>query len=61
MVPDECDLARGDSDLDGTVGINDFLAVLAEWGVCGVPCPEDTDLDGSVGILDFLTVLANWG
>ena len=58
---DECDLARGDSDLDGNVGINDFLAVLAKWGVCGPPCPEVADLDGSVGILDFLNVLANWG
>ncbi len=60
-LPDECDLARGDSDLDGIVGINDFLAVLANWGGCAAPCPEDADLDGVVGILDFLNVLANWG
>ncbi len=60
LVPDECELARGDSNLDGSVGILDFLAVLAEWGLCGGPCPEDADLDGSVGVLDFLNVLANW-
>ena len=58
---DECDLARGDSNLNGAVEIGDFLAVLAKWGACGAPCAEDADLDGMVGILDFLIVLANWG
>ncbi len=44
-------------DNDGTVGIIDFLALLAQWGGPG-PC----DLDGSgVGITDFLELLANWG
>ncbi len=44
-------------DNDGTVGIVDFLALLAQWGGPG-PC----DLDGSgVGITDFLELLANWG
>ena len=50
-----------DSDDDGNVGIEDFLAVLANWGPCGVPCPSDSDGDGNVGIEDFLAVLANWG
>jgi photosystem II stability/assembly factor-like uncharacterized protein len=44
-------------DNDGNVGINDFLALLAEWGAPG-PC----DFDGKgVGINDFLDLLANWG
>ncbi len=45
-------------DFDGGVGINDFLAVLAQWGQIGASC--DFDGDG-VGIVDFLKVLANWG
>ena len=35
-------------DTDGTVGINDFLQLLANWGT-------------PYGINDFLTLLANWG
>jgi len=42
--------------VDGVVGINDFLALLANWG--GSQC--DFDGDG-VGINDFLDLLANWG
>ena len=49
-----------DLDLDGEVGINDFLQLLQAWGPCA-GCPEDIDGDGAVGIYDFLFVLANWG
>ncbi len=55
---------EGDLDGDGTVGILDFLALLAAWGPCPDPpttCPADLDSDGTVGILDFLTLLGNWG
>jgi hypothetical protein len=45
-------------DQDGTVGIVDFLAMLAQWGGPGT-C--DFDFDGEVGILDFLQLLGNWG
>ncbi len=42
---------------NGDVGINDFLAVLAQWGG-----PGSCDFDGGgVGINDFLDLLANWG
>ena len=42
---------------DGNVGINDFLALLAQWGG-----PGSCDIDGGgVGINDFLDLLANWG
>jgi hypothetical protein len=55
---------EGDLDGDGTVGILDFLALLAAWGPCPAACPPacpaDLDRDCSVGILDFLTLLANW-
>ena len=50
----------GDLDGDGTVGITDFLALLAAWGPCPVQCVADLDGDGIVGILDFLTLLGNW-
>ena len=42
---------------DGNVGVNDFLALLAQWTT------EDTcDFDGGgVGVTDFLALLANWG
>ncbi len=44
-------------DDDGTVGIVDFLALLAQWGG-----PGTCDFDGGgVGITDFLELLANWG
>ncbi len=45
---------------DGTVGITDFLAVLAAWGPC-VSCAADFDDDGFVGITDLLMLLAAWG
>jgi choice-of-anchor B domain-containing protein len=55
----------GDVDGDGTVGINDFLQLLAEWGPCPGPCPPscaaDFDGDCTVGVNDFLIMLANWG
>ncbi len=45
------------ADGDGTVGIVDFLALLADYGG-----PGTCDFDGGgVGINDFLELLANWG
>ncbi len=49
-----------DLDGDGTVGINDFLALLAAWGP-NPGHPADLDFDDVVGILDFLALLAAWG
>ncbi len=52
----------GDLDGDGTVGIADFLALLAAWGPCPPPpCPADLDGDGFVGITDLLILLGTWG
>ena len=59
-VPDSCDLARGDFNLDGVVNVTDLLSLLGAWGVCP-GCPEDTNLDGLVNVTDLLTLLANWG
>ena len=52
--------AVGDIDGDGTIGITDFLALLAAWGP-NPGHPADLDGDGMVGITDFLLLLANWG
>jgi hypothetical protein len=49
----------GDTNGNGTVGILDFLEILAAWGPCA-GCDQDIDGDGNVGILDLLLVLANW-
>ena len=49
-----------DLDGDGSVGITDFLVLLALWGT-DPGGPPDFDGDGQVGITDFLELLANWG
>jgi hypothetical protein len=43
---------------DGSVGVTDFLKMLAEWGQVGTPCDFD---GGGVSVTDFLDLLANWG
>ena len=52
--PHDCD---GSSD--GTVDIDDFLAVLAQWGQAGTSCHNAGG--AAVGIDEFLDLLANWG
>ncbi len=55
-LPGSCPADCG-GDNDGDVGINDFLALLAQWG-----SPGSCDFDGGgVGINDFLDLLAAWG
>jgi 3-phytase len=54
---------RGDLDGDGSVGITDFLLLLAAWGPCPDPpdpCPADLDRNGIVGVTDFLILLSHW-
>ena len=58
-IPDTCE-CPWDLDGGGTVGITDFLALLAAWGP-NPGHPADFDGDGTVGIVDFLALLANWG
>lgn len=62
-VPDECDLARGDNNLDGAVNVTDLLNLLAAWGACESPgnCPPDTNLDDLINVTDLLNLLAGWG
>ncbi len=53
--PWDCD---GSENVDGTVGIVDFLTLLGTWGEVGVACDFD---GGGVGINDFLKLLGHWG
>ena len=52
----------GDVDGDGTVGVNDLLAVSSAWGdwPVGSTCGPDLDMDGSVNINDLLAVISDW-
>ncbi len=50
----------GDINADGTVGVSDFLYLLAAWGPCP-GCAEDLDGNNSVDVSDFLLLLAHWG
>lgn len=50
----------GDVSLDGIVGIEDLLQVLAAWGQT-MPHPADVDDSGQVDIGDLLLVLSDWG
>ncbi|MHC4080245.1 MAG: hypothetical protein ACYS15_07115 [Planctomycetota bacterium] len=56
LTPPPCPWDCGDGD--GTVGVVDFLALLAQWGQVGTSCDVD---GGGVGVTDFLELLATWG
>ncbi len=48
-----------DGSADGVVSINDFLAILNEWGMENTLCHFGTE--PTVGIAEFLAVLGQWG
>lgn len=58
-VPDECECA-GDVDGDGTVNVDDVVAVILAWGDTG---PNAADLDGDqvVGASDLSLILTYYG
>jgi hypothetical protein len=45
---------------DGTVGVNDLLEVVAQWGECS-GCSADVNNTGQVNIDDLLIVIGSWG
>jgi hypothetical protein len=57
----------GDVDIDGTVDVDDLLAVINAWGSCVDPkaCLADIspfpEGDGQVNVDDLLVVINNWG
>ena len=48
-----------DLDGNGSVGVDDLLAVIADWGCSG--CSTDIDGDGIVGVNDLLSIISGWG
>ncbi len=59
-VSEECEDCAADIDGDGTVGVNDMLNLIANFGPCS-GCAADVDGDGIVGVNDILIVLSAWG
>ncbi|MCH2137169.1 MAG: hypothetical protein MK101_11415 [Phycisphaerales bacterium] len=53
-------LPSADVDGDGTVGIDDLLAIIGVWGPWAGPCGPDLDHDGIVGVDDLLILLGSW-
>jgi probable HAF family extracellular repeat protein len=49
----------GDVNADSIINVDDLLAVINSWGVCG-SCPADLNGDGTVDINDLLEVINNW-
>jgi hypothetical protein len=50
----------GDTDGDGSVDVNDLVAVLQAWGSPGYGA-ADLDCDGDVDVQDLTLVIINWG
>jgi hypothetical protein len=45
---------------NGTVNVDDLLAVINAWGPC-TGCAADVNLDGDVDVDDLLAVIGAWG
>lgn len=58
--PDECEIAAGDVNLDGTVNSMDLNVVLGWWNL-GYSPTSDVNDDGTVDGEDLAGVLAAWG
>ena len=43
-----------------SVGISDFVALMANWGKTGVGIAGDFNGDGKIDIMDFVWLMANW-
>jgi hypothetical protein len=65
-LPSLC--GAGDIICDGTVNVDDLLAVINNWGACDKPCPPACTADiaplggnCTVDVDDLLMVINNWG
>ena len=56
----DSDTCAGDIDGNGSVDVDDMLAVLNTWGPCS-GCAADLDASGEVEVNDMLLLLAAWG
>lgn len=61
-VPDACEFAEGDFNLDGSVDGIDLDLMLVSWGTCAPEssCIADMNGDGVVDGTDVGLFLANW-
>jgi hypothetical protein len=58
QIPSDC--TDSDLDEDGSVGVGDFLRLLADWGQ-NTDSPADINHDGFVDEADLAILLASWG
>jgi hypothetical protein len=56
----ECAICPADVNGDGTVAVDDLVAIIMAWGKC-TGCPADVDGDGKVDVSDLVAAIANWG
>ena len=65
IEPAEAQVETCETDIncDGSVDVNDLLAVISAWGDCepDAACPEDINGDGTVDVNDLLAVIGAWG
>lgn len=65
ITPVHC--KAGDANCNGSVNIDDLLAVINGWGACPPPCPPPANCPGDVNgdcvvnIDDLLLAINNWG
>jgi hypothetical protein len=50
----------GDLDSDASIGVNDVLLLLADFG-CATNCDSDLDNNGVVAVTDVLLMLGAFG
>ena len=64
-IPPACPSDIAPRGGNGTVNVNDLLAVINGWGACADPCPPscvaDVNGDCNVNVNDLLAVINAWG
>ncbi|MHC5003326.1 MAG: serine hydrolase [Planctomycetota bacterium] len=58
LPPQPC---PADTDGDGTVGVDDLVNVILDWGSAAAPNNGDVDGNGFVDVDDLLLVIVSWG
>ncbi len=58
LIAETCPLDCPDITLDGSVGVEDLMAVLTDWGEA---TSSDVDASGVVDMIDLLAVIEAWG
>lgn len=61
VEPFSCQGPTGGINQDGTVGFEDLIILLTEWGPCDGACTADLDGNGVVNFTDLVLMLHTWG